>query len=117
MIDLNEALVDFSVEEKREIAYFLSRYFKGSPYLEEEGKDIFAEVFDEPVSARVKEATLSAVESIESEVGSALEYNEETSQKVLDHITAYEDTLTQEPTDIEKADVYNFFGNAKSPLT
>lgn len=115
MIDLNKALADFSVEEKREVAYFLSRYFKGSPYLEEEGKDIFAEVFDEAVSTRIQEATLSTIKSIESEVGSAFVYSEETAQEVLDYITAFEDSLTQEPTDTEKADANNFFGNVKSP--
>lgn len=116
MIDLGTILAKSSIEEKREIAYFLSRYFKGSPYLEEEGKDIFAEVFDEPVSAHIREATESAIAAIEADVGSAYEYDGATAQRVLDHITAYEESLTDEPTASEKADASEFFEKSGGTL-
>lgn len=117
MIDLETMLAGFSVEEQREIAYFLSRYFKGSPYLEEEGKDIFAEVFDEPVSAQIREATENTIKNIEAEVGSAYEYDEATAQGVLDHITAFEESLTEEPTAKEMADASVFLKESKAPPT
>lgn len=115
MIDLNIELANFPVEEQREIAYFLVRYFKGSPHLEMDGKDIFQEVFNEPVSSNIREATERAIKTIEAEVGSAMEYDEATGDRVLDAITQFEDSITERATSRQISDSDTFFQEVKLP--
>ena len=115
MIDLGSMLAQFSSEEQREIAYFLSRYFKSSPYLEKDGKDIFLDVFDEPAEPYIREATKDTIRAIEETVGSAFEYDEATAQRVLDHITAFEESLTEQPTDDDILDADTFLRASKNP--
>ncbi|SNT44467.1 hypothetical protein SAMN05421763_1301 [[Luteovulum] sphaeroides subsp. megalophilum] len=113
MIDLKNELVGFTIEEQREVSYYLVRYFKGSPYLEEDGKDIFQEVFDQPVEPYIRQAVEGIIEAIEAKVGSAMEYDEETADRVLNFITEFEDSITERPTDSQISDAETFFRDTK----
>ena len=115
MIDLKAALSSFSKVEQREIAYFLSRYFKGSPYLEQDGKDIFLDVFDEPVELHIRKATESTIKAIEADVGSATAFDEATAQLVLDYVTEFEDSLAEQPTESERSEADSFLKSAIPP--
>src|SRR4051812_23672175 len=100
MVDLAQCLRDLSATKAREVLYFLSRYFKGSPYLEENGKDIFADVFDDDhPEDDIRERTLKVIDLIEADIGKrASEFDEDTAASVLEQITALEDSLDEAPS-------------------
>jgi hypothetical protein len=72
MFNIRKMLVGWSPSEQREILYFLIRYFKQSPHIEEGGKDIFDDIFARSPSVGVREATIAAVEEIKASIGTGV---------------------------------------------
>lgn len=94
MESFENKISEFSPENAREIVYFLIRYFKSARFLEEGGRDIFADVFDKEPAPEIKSATLDSIASIEDEMGSkAVDFDDELSDKVLDTLTDLESSL------------------------
>ncbi len=89
-----DQISNFSPERAREIVYFLIRYFKSSRHLEEDGRDIFADVFINEPSQEVRSATLESIALIEEEIGSkAIDFDDNQSDVVLDILTDLETSL------------------------
>lgn len=94
MVNIAKVLEGMSVVHARETAYFLSRYFKGMPALEPEGKNFFADVFDQEPEEDVRSATLEIIAQIEADVGRpAWDFDDETVGSVLNAITDFENGL------------------------
>ncbi|MBB4481047.1 hypothetical protein [Rhizobium etli] len=109
-------IIGFQVEDARNIAYYLTRYFKGSPHLEENGKDIFADIFDNEADGRIRATTLEVIEEIEKAVGSpASEFDEATTDRILDAITDFEDSITERPSESQAEDAESFLDKAVNP--
>lgn len=116
MLDLAQHLEGLSAADAREVAYFLSRYFKGAPFLEPKGKDIFSDVFDYEPDDNVRRITLKVIAQIEAEVGCpASEFDDETAYRVLDKITDFELGLDKPLSADQIADASGFFRSVSNP--
>jgi hypothetical protein len=109
MDDLRSNLVKFGPSDRREILYFLVRYFKQSRHLEETGKDIFDDVFDRRPDPAIYEATLASIELVEAFYGRpAVQFDDATSYEVIDLLTEIEREIDEDPSaaDLERASAF-----------
>lgn len=94
MMNYEKEIANFSPNNAREVVYFLIRYFKSARYLEDSGRDIFADVFDKEPSPEIMSATMNSISMIEEEIGSkAIDFDDAQSDKVLDFLTDFETSL------------------------
>lgn len=97
MFNLSTIIQDRPPSQQREILYYLVRYFKQSHFLEDDGKDVFDDVFDRSPSADIREATLTAIKTIEGEMGqSASQFDDVTADRVLLVLTDIEEQLVDD---------------------
>ncbi|MFD0938532.1 hypothetical protein [Methylobacterium trifolii] len=116
MIDFSKIITGFNDEQARNIAYYLTRYFKGSPHLEKGGKDIFSDVFESEKDESVRSVTLKSIEAVEKEAGlSASKFDNNTVYKVLNAITKFEESITGRSSDKSLAGADRFFSNMTGP--
>jgi hypothetical protein len=115
MKNLNDLIGDFSAESARTIAYYLIRYFKGALHIEEDGKDIFVDVFEPEADEKIRTATLEVIGKIEQAEGApASKLNEAAIDRILDAITSFEESITEEPSEAHAAEAESFLGRTKS---
>lgn len=116
MINIAKILEGKSVTNARETAYFLSRYFKGMPALEPEGKDFFADVFDREPEEEVRNATLEIIAQIEADIGRpAWDFDDETVDSVLKEITDFENGLERTVSADQANEASKFFSEVSQP--
>lgn len=119
MVNFHNLLAGFCADDARSIAYYLTRYFKGSPALELDGKDIFKDIvvdfFDDEADQRIRDATREAIVKIEQELGTpASELDEDTVYQILGAIGDFEDAITEEPSAAHAEEAKSFLGRNKS---
>lgn len=116
MFDLHVILQEWSPSQRREILYYLVRYFKQFLFLEENGKDVFKDVFDDLLNDEVRTATIKAISVIETEIGQkASELDVATADKILDRLTEIEWTIGNDFTD-EELDKASAFLKPDDPI-
>ncbi len=102
MFDLRAMLQQWSPPQRREILYYLVRYFKQSHFLSEDGKDIFNDVFDRSPTDEMRATTLQAISAIEAEIGQkASEFDDSTAGRILGLLTKIEDEIEDSFTQVE----------------
>lgn len=109
MDELRAHLGKFGPSQRREILYFLVRYFKQSHLLEEDGKNIFDDVFDRMPESEIYAATLAAIELVEASYGKpAAQFDDATSYEVIDRLTEIEREIDDQPSeaDLERASAF-----------
>ena len=115
MFDVCGYLSSFSKSEQREIIYFLFRYFKQSPHIEKEGKDIFDDVFfddqyERSPSRDIRAATISVIRDIERSLAkTAFDLSVEEANAVLDTLIEIEADLESPPSDDHAKKAAAFF--------
>ncbi|RYG56170.1 MAG: hypothetical protein EON56_04560 [Alphaproteobacteria bacterium] len=102
-------LSEFPSSQRREILYFLVRYFKQSHHLEKAGKNVFDDVFARTPDPKIYDATLAIISIVEASYGKpANQFDGRTSYKVIDQLTEIDREIDDEPSqnDLERASAF-----------